>query len=495
MEVKSRGALALEERGAIDSVGAVLTIPNRFSRILGWVIFYALLALITFVAIPYGTIEPWWTALFECIVFALGALWVIEGLFSGSWLRREHRLLVPLLALVVFAFVQTMPLWKGSIGTGIENAGWQAISADPYGTRLVVLKLLAYILALGLLLRYTNNQRRLRALIYLVVGVAVASALFGMVRQTTQREPGFILPRLIVDSGYGQFINYNHFAFLMEMGLGLLLGLVVAGVRRERKLIYLALALPMWTALVLSNSRGGIFSMLSQLVFIALLWTHVQPKRETATQTSSGWDWILKLSRSILGRAVIIGGLVITVFIGMVWMGGARLVNRIGANDEVTAEGHLGRDSTRRMEIWRSTWQIVKASPLTGVGFGAYWVTIDQYNDRSGKRKPYQAHNDYLDILASGGLIGVTLAGWFLFAVIKRARERLHSTDSFRRGACFGALIGLFGVAVHSLVDFGLQKITVNALVFIALIVIAIVDIPATAQRDQSLERAADGHA
>ncbi|MCA1602327.1 MAG: hypothetical protein LC776_12025, partial [Acidobacteria bacterium] len=88
---------------------------------------------------------------------------------------------------------------------------------------------------------------------------------FGIVRQTTQRgEAGFILPYLMPGEGYAQFINQNHFAFLMEMALGLVLGLVVGGgVRRDRVLIYLVAVVPVWTALVLSNSRGGIFSMLS----------------------------------------------------------------------------------------------------------------------------------------------------------------------------------------------------------------------------------------
>jgi hypothetical protein len=41
-----------------------------------------------------------------------------------------------------------------------------------------------------------------------------------------------------------------------------------------------------------------------------------------------------------------------------------------------------------------------------------------------------------------------------------------------RRAACLGACIGIAGVAVHSLVDFGLHML-VNALVFTTLIVIA----------------------
>jgi hypothetical protein len=51
----------------------------------------------------------------------------------------------------------------------------------------------------------------------------------------------------------------------------------------------------------------------------------------------------------------------------------------------------------------------------------------------------------------------------------------LRSSDPFRRSACLGALVGLFGVAVHSLVDFGLH-ITANALIFTSLVVIATVN-------------------
>jgi hypothetical protein len=48
----------------------------------------------------------------------------------------------------------------------------------------------------------------------------------------------------------------------------------------------------------------------------------------------------------------------------------------------------------------------------------------------------------------------------------------LQSTNRFRRAACFGATIGIIGVAVHSPVDFGLHMM-INALIFTTLIVIA----------------------
>ena len=101
-----------------------------------------------------------------------------------------------------------------------------------------------------------------------------------------------------------------------------------------------------------------------------------------------------------------------------------------------------------------------------------YWAAIPAYHDASGTMTPQEAHNDYLELIASGGLIGLGLGVWFVVAVVKRIRENLEASNRFRRAACFGAAVGITGVAVHSLVDFGLHTV-VNALVFTTLIVLA----------------------
>ena len=73
-------------------------------------------------------------------------------------------------------------------------------------------------------------------MIHVIVGVAVATAIFGILRQTIQHNVGFGLPLIKPDQGYGQFINKNHFAFLMEMAFGLALGMIVGGgVKREQR--------------------------------------------------------------------------------------------------------------------------------------------------------------------------------------------------------------------------------------------------------------------
>src|SRR5215216_3382672 len=265
-------------------------------------IFGALVGLIIMVAIPYGTVEPWWKAAFVCAVFAICIMAIVEILVSGSHRITGGSVLLPMLALTVLAFVQTL-----SFGSDT----WNAISADPFQTRFFALQMLALAASLALLYRYTNSERRVRVLVFTILCVAVASAIFGILRQTTQQQTGFILPLLKQNQGYGQFVNKNHFAYLMEMAFGLGLGIILAGgVKRDRVMFYVALLLPIWTGLVLANSRGGILAMLAQIVVAALLLLSF---RSASQQFGVALKVILMI--------VLVAG----VLAGTFWVGGDRL--------------------------------------------------------------------------------------------------------------------------------------------------------------------------
>jgi O-antigen ligase len=160
--------------------------------------------------------------------------------------------------------------------------------------------------------------------------------------------------------------------------------------------------------------------------------------------------------------------------IGIVWVGGEKMVSRLETlPGEIIVEAQESGFGSSRKEIWGATWRMIKEHPVAGVGLGGYWTAIPQYHLASGKMTPQQAHNDYLELLASGGIIGLLLGGWFIFLLIKFSSQRLRSPDSYRRAASFGAVTGLFGISIHSLFDFGLH-IPGNAVISLTLIAIAI---------------------
>ena len=413
-------------------------------------IFGTLLSLLIIAAIPYGTVEPWWKAAFVCAVFMICVVAIID---TRSLKIAEGSILLPMLALSALGFVQTLSFGSQQVaGITVRNT----ISADPFQTRFFVLQVLALTAWLALLYRYVNTESRMRALVYTILGVAVVSAIFGVLRQATQHQIGFVLPLLRPTQGYGQFINKNHFAYLMEMAFGLVIGLALAaGIKRERLLIYVALLLPIWTALVLSNSRGGILAMLVQIVSAALLLG----SRRQATVL----------------RAALLVVLVAGVLFGTLWLGGDRLASNFeNATSELNAAETNMRAGVSRNEIWRATLKMFAAHPITGVGLGGYWIGITEYHDASGLMTPQEAHNDYLELLSSGGLVGLAIGVWFALMLIRAVRANLAIDTGYIRALRFGAILGITGVAAHSLVDFGLH-IMVNAIVFVSLIMIATV--------------------
>jgi O-antigen ligase len=451
---------------------------GALSRALSAIIFFSLLAILPLAAVPYGSVEPWWTGLFNALVFLLTGLWAVEGALSGGWFSRGHAPALPLLGLAAFALLQSA-----------DVPGLGVISFDPYESRLFALRLLSVTAYGALLIRYARTERRLRALAVTVVAVGVASALFGVFRQASQRgQLGFFLPLLPKGSGYAQFINRNHFAYLAEMALGLALGIAAGrGVARSKLLLCAAAALPVWAALILSNSRGGLFAMLCQVIFLSATFGVTRGAaivvdgggRELGAHVPSLAE---RISRSKAARALLASILLVALIVGTAWVGGDAVADRVASVGEEAASQATEPTRTGRKDIWAATWKMFEAHSLAGVGLGGYWIAVRGAHQGSGAMAPRQAHNDYLELLASAGVAGALLLLAFLFLFVRRARARLREGTAFTRAACLGALTGLSGVAVHSLVDFGLH-ITANAFVCAALVALAATEVRAGVQK------------
>jgi O-antigen ligase len=79
-----------------------------------------------------------------------------------------------------------------------------------------------------------------------------------------------------------------------------------------------------------------------------------------------------------------------------------------------------------------------------------------------------QSHNDYLQIMADGGIFGALIAlSFILLAARDIARASRHSSRTMS-GTALGAGGGMFALFVHSLFDFNFQ-IPSNALLFLVL--------------------------
>src|SRR5205807_364325 len=283
------------------------------------------------------------------------------------------------------AFIQTInwpPPWFGNHGVVPRT-----LTIDRYQTYLTARKTLSLTLFLGLLLVHTSTPKRLHWLVRLVVGLGLTSALFALLRQALQSPDstiGFGLPFLFYGVGYGQFISPNVFAYLMEMVFGLMAGLILGGgIRRNTVLISLTVALIVWTALVLSNSRGGVLGFACQNIFLISVSLTWYSARRFSDNESASPAWLSFIQTSKLVRVLVVVLIVGTLFVGVLWLGGDRLATKLYEQDS----GDVTIDGTTRKEIWQSTWTLIKHHPWTGVGFGAYFLAIPEYQIGSGRLK------------------------------------------------------------------------------------------------------------
>jgi O-antigen ligase len=154
---------------------------------------------------------------------------------------------------------------------------------------------------------------------------------------------------------------------------------------------------------------------------------------------------------------------------GTIAVGGSgvftRLIGTANADDPTTGRSHF----------WSVTLNVIKAYPIAGSGLGSFSVIYTRYDSRNGYYRLEQAHNDYLQVLADGGIVSGILGLSFLVILFGKGFARRETEDKFRRGVATGALAGCFAVLIHSFFDFTLHT-TANALLFLILAALATQD-------------------
>ena len=160
--------------------------------------------------------------------------------------------------------------------------------------------------------------------------------------------------------------------------------------------------------------------------------------------------------------------LVAVIVFGAILIGGESSLTRF-------AETAASKDfSTNRTHIWSVTLSIIKNTLPFGAGLGAFGTAYTPYDSLSGLERVEQAHNDYLQVLADAGIVGLLLGAFFIYELFKNGLQNAKTPNRFRRGVAVGALAGCFAILVHSLFDFVLH-ITAVAMLFITLVSLLVV--------------------
>src|SRR5262245_52106605 len=157
-------------------------------------------------------------------------------------------------------------------------------------------------------------------------------------------------------------------------------------------------ALLMGTALALTGSRSGVAGFIVAILAFAYLAARHFKRRRTRLLVA-------------VYAVVILGG-------AIAWAGTDMALDRF-----VTARA----DSPGRLLAWRDAGQIVSDFPAFGTGLGTFGKAMLVYQTASRPLMYAQAHNDYLQLLAEGGLLVAIPAVVTLGLVLATIWRRLMS--------------------------------------------------------------------
>jgi O-antigen ligase len=429
------------------------TLASRFA-------FLIICLALTLSALAYGTVHAWSLATFFIGAVVVFVLWIVDSWNLGAVRISRNVLQLPLVGLLALGLIQLLPLRTPETVAGIALPLVRSLSFDPNATRFIVIEVIALLIYFAATLVFVDTPKRLRLLVRTITIFGFLLAIFGLTQSFTSPTRVYWIRELPQSQAFGPFINRHHFAGYMELTIGLPLGLVFSNaVEREKKFVYLFAAGLMAIALIMTNSRGGIISLVAELLFLVSLMGVRRRHRKHKSEKKP------RLQSTAI-KAGLALAMVVTLFGGVVLLGGeealSRLVGSVNTDDPTTGRAHF----------WGVTIDIIKNHPVIGTGLGAFGVVYTGYDSRNGLYRLEQAHNDYLQVLSDGGIVGAVLGLVFLVALFRMGFARRESRDDFRRGVATGALAGCFAVLVHSFFDFTLHT-TANTLLFLVLAALA----------------------
>jgi O-antigen ligase len=162
-------------------------------------------------------------------------------------------------------------------------------------------------------------------------------------------------------------------------------------------------------------------------------------------------SWLRNTGR-VRRWAVVGGGGLLFVILGLIFLSPDQLIARFGTSDI-------------RTEIWAESLPLVGAYWLFGCGSGGFESVFMRYKSTDPMFRIDYAHNDYLQRFIELGAAGFLIAAILIAAVVWYARRAAlrHSALS-GRALAVACLAAIAAILFHSLVDFNLY-IPANALV------------------------------
>jgi O-antigen ligase len=423
------------------------------------------LLILIFAPLAFGTVELWSLTIVEVLTVIAAVFLFLPICF---YRRKLYFIpgLVPLLLLLLLILVQLIPLPADFVRfispstysayapvLSVGGGEWIPLTINQKATLQEFFRISCYSLFYVLTVQLLSIDGRLKKTVYTVIGLAAGIALLAIIQQVDSPDKIYWFRAVPQNaSPFGPWINPNQFAGFMEMMSPLALGLFLFYrprvpldlTLREKAVnfftmpgsnLYLFLgsaAILMALSVFISLCRGGILTITISAFVFMLLHNMKKPKH---------------------GRAAI---LVITgsVIIAVSWFGWDTIISEF--NHGFFPSGEL---SDGRFFLWADSLRIIQSFFLFGSGFGTYIDIFPSFRSFPGYSIFDHAHNDYIELLTDGGIIGFTLAGWFVLAVLRHGWKMIRvRNDQYAVLLGIGALTGIMAMLMHSVTDFNMHN-------------------------------------
>jgi O-antigen ligase/tetratricopeptide (TPR) repeat protein len=387
-----------------------------------------LISIIIFTPFPFGSVQPWAIAVIEVAALVLAFFWFFKFLAQGE----IEFVKTPLNLLIIF--------WLGFIL-------FQLFTTTSYfqATKTEFFKSLSYCMILLVFINNIQRKIQIQKIITTLIVVGSILSLFAIIQDLTWNGKIFwLIPLTHRGRAFGPYVNASAFAGYIGMLIPLSIGYLFSLNRKyglSFKLLLILAILFMFTAVFLSLSRGGIVSSLSSLVFMGFL---------------------LVILRSVKVEKILLFALIVLALTGVAWFGLERVRDRFSLLNEQSWEA--------RLWAWKGTIGIIKDYPILGAGLGTFAHIFPKYKLPQTKRFFNYAHNDYLQLLSEGGVVGFVITFVFLFFFLRKTIRLLFSRrDTWVINLTIGGLSSLFVIFIFSFSDFNLH-IPANAVLLCIII-------------------------
>ena len=137
--------------------------------------------------------------------------------------------------------------------------------------------------------------------------------------------------------------------------------------------------------------------------------------------------------------------------IPLMLLGGVVLMLRSQVVTGLLNAGDNAYSELTRLQAWSILFEIIKVSPIFGLGPANYYSYTPLFSIM-GYHVKFNSHNNYVDLLAQTGILGMACFLWFSYEV-GRVGWQLHSRvpEGFAKAYVYGALGGLAGMLVSGM--------------------------------------------